>query len=232
MHVCVHVFQATISLHADGVRVTAPSDFVDGGVYMVHGVTAPSADIGQSLPLSPVSTVDAGHGDAASSALEVEAQGSVGDCSGRGEAPAGASDALHRFKWGSLTPVHALGVGAFGTVQKMKLPSGAPVAVKANGVACSDTAAIENERVLFQRLLLEPHPNILQVTDHLSRARMKAPCKHWHTPVQVYAATCPPPLPRVVGVFAVDCCTLPPLDFSVCRFSVFARMHPMATCVW
>jgi hypothetical protein len=74
---------------------------------------------------------------------------------------------LHRVKWTSLKLVKKLGAGAFGAVQKMKLPNGTPVAVKANGVTCSDTAAIENERVLYDRLLLEPHPNILQVCAEL-----------------------------------------------------------------
>jgi hypothetical protein len=50
-----------------------------------------------------------------------------------------------------LSPVQggeALGAGAFGTVQEM-LWRGTPVAVKLNGVQCTDTDAIVNEQTLW-----------------------------------------------------------------------------------
>jgi hypothetical protein len=43
------------------------------------------------------------------------------------------------------------------------LGRGLMVAVKCNGTACADTAAIDNERRLYDRLVLDPHENILTV---------------------------------------------------------------------
>jgi hypothetical protein len=40
---------------------------------------------------------------------------------------------------------------------------GLTVAVKCNGAACGDTATIDNERQLYDKLLLHPHENILTV---------------------------------------------------------------------
>ena len=47
-----------------------------------------------------------------------------------------------------------------------RLPSPHPsvtVAVKCNGTTCADAAAIDNERRLYDKLLLHPHENILTV---------------------------------------------------------------------
>jgi serine/threonine protein kinase len=40
---------------------------------------------------------------------------------------------------------------------------GLTVAVKCNGTNCADVAAIDNERRLYDKLLLHPHENILPV---------------------------------------------------------------------
>ncbi len=57
-----------------------------------------------------------------------------------------------------------LGKGAFGDVDLMEyVGRGLMVAVKCNGTACADTAAIDNERRLYDRLVLDPHENILTV---------------------------------------------------------------------
>jgi hypothetical protein len=71
--------------------------------------------------------------------------------------------ALHQYPWAVLKPVGSLGEGAFGSVQHMRLPNGAPVAAKANLVDSSDAIAIENECALYSRLLGQPHPNVAQV---------------------------------------------------------------------
>ncbi len=83
--------------------------------------------------------------------------------------PLVAPRTLRQYAWSSLRLEKHLGAGSFGAVRQMRLPNGTPVAVKANAVDCSNLAAIENERALSERLLLEPHPNVLQ-------ARRGSPC--------------------------------------------------------
>jgi hypothetical protein len=68
---------------------------------------------------------------------------------------------LIHFK--DLVPVRALGVGSFGSVDHCVWGGGTDVAVKANGIACADAAAIDRERGMYERLLVHPHPNIVQV---------------------------------------------------------------------
>ena len=63
-----------------------------------------------------------------------------------------------------LTHPRRLGKGAFGDVDLAEyLERGLTVAVKCNGTACADAAAIDNERRLYDKLLLHPHDNILPV---------------------------------------------------------------------
>jgi hypothetical protein len=57
-----------------------------------------------------------------------------------------------------------LGKGAFGDVYVAQWAHhGLMVAVKCNGTVCADVAAIDNERRLYERLLVNPHDNILPV---------------------------------------------------------------------
>jgi hypothetical protein len=54
------------------------------------------------------------------------------------------------------------GRGAFGELEFMEWAAkGIMVAVKRNGTACADTAAIENERRLYELLKDHPHDHIL-----------------------------------------------------------------------
>jgi hypothetical protein len=63
-----------------------------------------------------------------------------------------------------LTHPRLLGKGAFGDVDLAEyVERGLTVAVKCNGTTCADAAAIDNERRLYDRLLLHPHDNILTV---------------------------------------------------------------------
>ena len=63
-----------------------------------------------------------------------------------------------------LTHPRRLGNGAFGDVDLAEyVERGLTVAVKCNGTACADAAAIDNERRLYDKLLLHPHDNILPV---------------------------------------------------------------------
>ena len=56
------------------------------------------------------------------------------------------------------------GSGAFGELEFMEwLAKGIMVAVKRNGTNCVDAAAIDNERRLYEQLLLNPHDHILPV---------------------------------------------------------------------
>jgi serine/threonine protein kinase len=57
-----------------------------------------------------------------------------------------------------------VGRGAFGDVDLAEyLERGIEVAVKCNGTACANGAAIENERGLYEVLLGNPHDNIVPV---------------------------------------------------------------------
>ena len=57
-----------------------------------------------------------------------------------------------------------LGAGSFGDVSLSWWEGGhTDVAVKANGVNCANTSAIDNERTLLELLLRHPHKNILVV---------------------------------------------------------------------
>jgi hypothetical protein len=63
-----------------------------------------------------------------------------------------------------LTHPRLLGKGAFGDVDLAEyVERGLTVAVKCNGTTCVDEAAIDNERRLYDKLLLHPHENILTV---------------------------------------------------------------------
>ncbi len=63
-----------------------------------------------------------------------------------------------------LTHPRFLGKGAFGDVDLAEyVERGLTVVVKCNGTTCADAAAIDNERRLYDKLLLHPHENILTV---------------------------------------------------------------------
>ena len=54
--------------------------------------------------------------------------------------------------------------GAFGDLEFMEwLAKGITVAVKRNGTECVDTAAIDNERSLYEKLMANPHDHVLPV---------------------------------------------------------------------
>jgi hypothetical protein len=75
-------------------------------------------------------------------------------------APAGLALVPHAH----LTHPRRLGKGAFGDVDLAEyVERGLTVAVKCNGTNCADAAAIDNERRLYDKLLLHPHDNILPV---------------------------------------------------------------------
>ena len=67
----------------------------------------------------------------------------------------------------AVTTLHqraVIGTGSFGEVCLSWWEGGhVEVAVKANGVSCINTAAIDNERKLLELLLQHPHRNILVV---------------------------------------------------------------------
>jgi serine/threonine protein kinase len=66
--------------------------------------------------------------------------------------------------WAALVHLRNLGKGAFGDVAFMDWSAhGLTVAVKCNGTECANSAAIENERRLYELLLRHPHDNILPV---------------------------------------------------------------------
>jgi hypothetical protein len=66
--------------------------------------------------------------------------------------------------WSGLTHLRYVGKGAFGDVAMMEWSArGLTVAVKCNGVDCVNSAAIDNERELYELLLTNPHDNILPV---------------------------------------------------------------------
>ncbi len=69
---------------------------------------------------------------------------------------------LPLIPWSALSfpegGVGSLGEGSFGVVVPMLLDKTVPVAVKRNGTQCTDTEAIENERVINGRLLVGGHP--------------------------------------------------------------------------
>jgi hypothetical protein len=71
---------------------------------------------------------------------------------------------LRCIPFASLYPRGTLGRGSFGDVTLAWWEGGhTEVAVKANGVDCANAAAIDNERRLFEVLLLKPHRNIVTV---------------------------------------------------------------------
>ena len=70
---------------------------------------------------------------------------------------------LRRIPFAGLTTRRTLGEGAFGAVDAAWWAGGQTlVAVKRNGVLCSDRAAIENETRLLEVLLRNPHGNIIR----------------------------------------------------------------------
>ena len=71
---------------------------------------------------------------------------------------------LPQISLASLAKRRVLGAGSFGEVYLSWWEGGhVEVAVKANGVSCINTAAIDNERKLLELLLRHPHKNILVV---------------------------------------------------------------------
>ena len=77
---------------------------------------------------------------------------------------AAASPSLPRVPMATLEKRRVLGAGAFGEVCLSWWEGGhMEVAVKANGIDCINTAAIDNERRLLETLLQHPHKNILVV---------------------------------------------------------------------
>ncbi len=70
--------------------------------------------------------------------------------------PAAAGARLPNIPFADLVAEGALGEGSFGTVTLMSWAArgGTMVAVKCNGKACTDEAAIENERALYSLLLV------------------------------------------------------------------------------
>ncbi len=66
--------------------------------------------------------------------------------------------------WAALAFRRHLGEGAFGDVGLMAWSArGLTVAVKCNGTICVNTAAIDNERRLYELLKDNPHENIVPV---------------------------------------------------------------------
>ncbi len=70
---------------------------------------------------------------------------------------------MREYSWRSLQQEGELGSGSFGAVVRMRLPTGESVAVKANSTISSDSAAIDNERRLYELVLAQPHDHVLQV---------------------------------------------------------------------
>ena len=74
------------------------------------------------------------------------------------------SAALPQIAMAGLQKRRVLGAGSFGEVYLAWWEGGhMEVAVKANGINCVNTAAIDNERRLLELLLRHPHKNILVV---------------------------------------------------------------------
>ena len=74
------------------------------------------------------------------------------------------SASLPRVPNATLERRRVIGTGSFGEVCLSWWEGGhMDVAVKANGVSCLNTAAIDNERKLLELLLQHPHRNILVV---------------------------------------------------------------------
>ena len=77
-------------------------------------------------------------------------------------APAGPR--LPLIPHASLKPRSVGPSGAFGELEFMEwLAKGITVAVKRNGTECVDTAAIDNERSLYEKLKDNPHDHVLPV---------------------------------------------------------------------
>ena len=71
---------------------------------------------------------------------------------------------LPQIPLATLEARRVIGAGSFGEVCLSWWEGGhMDVAVKANGVSCMNTAAIDNERRLLELLLQHPHRNILVV---------------------------------------------------------------------
>ncbi len=71
----------------------------------------------------------------------------------------GATDLLALLPWSRLSPeksgrVVELGTGSFGTVVAMQLDRAVSVAVKCNGIKCTDGGAVDNERKVMGKLLV------------------------------------------------------------------------------
>jgi hypothetical protein len=78
--------------------------------------------------------------------------------------PAAPTGRLPLVPWTALVLLRNLGSGAFGDVALMDWSArGLTVAVKCNGTDCANGAAIDNERRLYEKLLTNPHENILPV---------------------------------------------------------------------
>ena len=71
---------------------------------------------------------------------------------------------LQVVPWSQLRHVKSLGEGHFGAVDLMEWAErGLQVAVKRNGTEDGDVTALNNERALYERLLVHPHDNVLPV---------------------------------------------------------------------
>jgi hypothetical protein len=159
--------------HRDGG--TAGIGTMHGGTTMVLNGACPAPSQAQAGTSSPRSGCDL-------SGLPLPAHGtSLGAAGGAGTGAAAGTGYDSATHWQTarsespaallpLIPITTLrregscGVGAFGEVYRAFWSGGRTrVAVKANGLACTDTAAIENERALYELLLVNPHPSVLPV---------------------------------------------------------------------
>jgi hypothetical protein len=136
-------------------RPATASSVGGGGSYNFSSDAAPASPAPASpapaspAPASPAPSTLAGNASAPASVAS---------------APLATTVGLALVPHTHLTHPRRLGNGAFGDVDLAEyVERGLMVAVKCNGTACADAAAIDNERRLYDKLLLHPHDNILPV---------------------------------------------------------------------